>query len=327
MSLSETLRRHPLLAAEWLQWRSRLRRVGQLAVAVVIASAALMLVLLRYATDVDGALTSMAGQWPIVFMLSTLFVMGHVTRRRRRLGAEAARSWLAAAPISQSDQRLALVVRVLLPIFALAAVACVLTLVVAHGAAAFDAAQRICSWLWIGVLVGSIAGWLPRQRPRSRFEASRYTPSLEAAATLAPSDRALSHWPIAQAFAWGRPENLRALIVVCLMLGVQAGTSALHGLLIVAAWLLAGYLGSLLAAVPNTAIAAARWLRSTPISRANFGWALARRALAHQAIGMLIAALAVSALGSPLRMTLTLGALWAAAIALAYTSGVWRSYR
>lgn len=328
MSLHDTLQRHPVFAAELLQWSARLRRLNRLLVATVIAGTALVLALLHSFVDADAALASTAEQWPIVLALSALFVMGHVSRRRRGLAAEAARSWLAAAPIAQLDRRMASAVRIVSPIVALLGMGCTIVMTAARDAAALDAAQRICSSLWGGAFLGSIAGWLaPRRRQGSRYEASRYAPPVKAARRLEPSDRALSHWPIAQAFAWGRPENLRVVIVVCLLLGVQAGTSALHGVLIVASWILAGYLGSLLAAVPSAAQAAARWLRSTPIAVAGLGWALMRRALVHQALGVLLAAVAVSALGSPLRMTLALCTLWVVAVAAIYAASVLRSDR
>jgi hypothetical protein len=114
---------------------------------------------------------------------------------------------------------------------------------------------------------------------------------------------------------------------VCLLLGVQAGTSALHGLLIVAVWVAGGYLSSLLFAVPRAAQAAAGWLRTTPLAFGRFAWALARRALLHQVLGVLVLGAGAIALGAPLSLALYLAGMWLSIVALAYAMGAADAYQ
>jgi len=188
-------------------------------------------------------------------------------------------------------------------------------------------ALRIVARLWGGALLGAVAAWFtPIGRPHERREDSRYAPSARPLATAA-SLASLSHWPIAQTFAWGRPENLRALVIVCLLLGVQAGSSALHGLLILSVWLAGGYLGSLLLAVPRAAIAAAEWLRTTPLAFGRFAWALARRALLHQAVGLALMASGLVAMGAAPSLALYFAVLWLSFVVLVYTLSAADAYQ
>ena len=125
--------------------------------------------------------------------------------------------------------------------------------------------------------------WLAPLRRCIAFASSRYVGKVKHGGALMPSTAALSSWPMAQVRAWGRPENLRLLVMVG-MLAVQAGSSAIQGLSVVAIWLLGGYLLGLLNAVMHTARAASHWLRSTPIPFAQFAWAMSRRALLYQVV-------------------------------------------
>jgi hypothetical protein len=65
----------------------------------------------------------------------------------------------------------------------------------------------------IGTAAGGPCGWwLSRDRSAQAEPASRYTPRRRPEKSIAPSTDALAHWPIAQACAWGRPENARLLL-------------------------------------------------------------------------------------------------------------------
>jgi hypothetical protein len=111
------------------------------------------------------------------------------------------------------------------------------------------------------------------------------------------------------------------------MLSVQAGSSALGGLAVVAAWLLASYLGALLSAIVQVAGAAAAWLRSTPISFREFAWGIARRAILHQALGTVLAAGLMLVLGAPALMAVQAGGLWLLIVVLVTGAVLADTYR
>ena len=329
-SRAQWLRRHPLLGVEWLalcnrarRWQAAPGRPLALVVFAVLVLASLLL-FMREAGRADRWLNAASDYWPIVLAVATLYVGSGAVRRRRRFTADQKRSWLAAAPISARSLQLSLALHVLAPAMVQTLLAVAFVAATAWGN---EAVGRVIAALSGGALLGAASGWFGAQRRRRRYEASRYAPRAAASLDWRASSAALSHWPIAQAFAWGRPENSRTLLLTCLLLGVQAGTSALHGLFIVALWLFGGYLTSLLLAVPQAAKAAAHWLRSTPVAFMQFAWAVARRAILHQVIGVLIAALGFMGLGMSLSATVYLGALWLSVVMLVYALSVAEAYR
>lgn len=324
MRLRETFKRHPVLAAEWLQLRMRVRRSWLLLVAAASGSIVLTLTLVSI-VDANAYVVAAAGSWLTVAALAALSALAFVAKRMRRVRSEAARSWLAAAPGSKRDRWIATAIRVSWPLVAILGIASMLAMLEAADGAV---ARALLLSLWAGAACGAgVGSVLAMKHPSSRYEASRYAPRTAQATSLAPSLRALSHWPVAQAFAWARPENLRVFAAVVLLLAVQAGSSAVHGLLIVASWLLAAYLAGLLVAVPEAARAAARWLRSTPLSLKQVAGAIGVRALVHQIVGVLVAAFALGALGSPPLTTLALCALWVGVVATVYGAGLVRALR
>jgi hypothetical protein len=159
------------------------------------------------------------------------------------------------------------------------------------------------------------------------LEGSRYVGGAKPRSETLPSLAALSGWPLAQVRAWGRPENLRILVVIPALFAVQAGSSAVHGLSVLAIWVLGGYLGGLLRAVWHTARSASDWLRSTSIPFAQFAWAMTRRALLHQFVGTAVAAAVMIGLGAPWPSTLYVSALWLAIVVLSYSIFVVDAYR
>ena len=318
----------PVLAAEWLQLRAHAHRTHWGLVCIALSVAVGALLALRRVVRTRDVFAVMDAHWPIVLALVTLYAAAHVARRRRRLLTHSRRLWLIATPVPAASLQMTFAGRVLAPIAGAMLVITLSVMVLAFDARGMSPAIRVITCLWAGALLGAFVGWMGSTRRRQpTYEASRYVPHRAQPLSLTASSAALSQWALAQAFAWGRPENLRTLVVLCLLLGVQAGSSALQGLLIVASWILAGYLGSLLFAVPRTARAAAQWLRSTPIVFGQFAWAILRRVLVHQAIGLVLAALAMSVLGASASVVLYICTLWICVLALVFVIGVADAWR
>jgi hypothetical protein len=329
--LKQRRREHPLFAAERLQLANRMRRWAAAPLRMTALAALIggglggLIILVRPAARADAWMMSLDAYGPMVIGLTALYAAMLTGRRRRSADARQSRLWLGAAPISSAALAAHRTAGALGPLFFQVLAASAFVLLAAGGPT--DIALRIVARLWGGALLGALAAWFtPIGRPQQRREDSRYAPRarrLPPAASLA----SLSHWPIAQTFAWGRPENLRALVVVCLLLGVQAGSSALHGLLILSVWLAGGYLGSLLFAVPRAAIAAAEWLRTTPLAFGRFAWALARRALLHQALGVVLLGSGLIAMGAAPPLTLYFAVLWLSIVVLVYAISAADAYQ
>jgi hypothetical protein len=181
------------------------------------------------------------------------------------------------------------------------------------------------------IAVGSAFGgpcgwWLSRGSAARGKPTSRYTPRTRPKTITAPSTDAFAHWPIAQAFAWGRPENARLLLGAAI-LSVPGGTGVLGALLILGTWTAGYYLVGLLIAVPHVGRSALQWLRSTPITFWAFAWPLVRRALAHQVIGTFTAVGVALALGASLSTAMYLGVVWLALVVLIWTISLVDMYR
>jgi hypothetical protein len=178
-----------------------------------------------------------------------------------------------------------------------------------------DVAIKLIRCIGGGLLGGALIGWMLDSSRAERHVGSRYVARVKPRAKLTPSSDGLAGWPIAQVRAWSRPENSRVVLVAAL-LAVQAGSSALGGLAVVAAWLLASYLGALLSAIVQVAKAAAAWLRSTPISFPEFAWSIARRAMLHQVLGTAVAAGLMLVLGAPASLAVQASGLWLLIVSL-----------
>lgn len=297
-----------------------------LALAALIGGGLALLIAIVRSAASGRVLTSLEGYWPLVLGLAAIYAAMLTGRRRRSAEAQQSRSWLGAAPISASALAVHRVAHALAPLFLHLLAASVLVWLAAPRSA--GPVLRIVGLMWGGAALGAAVPWFMRPgEAHERREDSRYAPRVRSTPTLDASLASLSHWPIAQTFAWGRPENLRALVIVCLLLGVQAGTSALHGLLIIAVWLAGGYLSSLLFAVPRAGQAAARWLRTTPLPFGRFAWALARRALLHQAVGVVLLGAGMMAIGAEPSLALYLAALWLSIVVLVYAIGAADAYQ
>jgi hypothetical protein len=327
------LRRHPLLLAEWLAARNLLQRARAHTAAILAAGVgvlgALAAILLtfapRFAAVFDGLLTYRV----LVIVLLAIYAAFVVGGQRQRAEIRYTQFWLAAAPVHQYSRTLAILVVTLLPL--VAQLFAVFVLFAAMGiAGSVDATVVGEAMLWIAVaaLIGSAAGWWSARRSRANaMEGSRYVAAVKPRNETVPSAAALSGWPLAQVRAWGRPENLRILVLIPALFAVQAGSSALHGLSVIAIWVLGGYLGGLVGAVWQTARSASHWLRSTPIPFAQFAWALTRRALLYQVIGTAVAVAMMIGLGAPWSSALYLSGLWLSIVLLSCSIAVADSYR
>jgi hypothetical protein len=326
------LLRHPLLLAEWLAARNLLARARAQTAAVAAVAAgilgALAVVLMTLGSWLPDVFAALLAYRVLTIVAVGVYAAFSVSRERRRAEVRYAQFWLAAAPVRQYSRTLAILVVSSMSLAAQLLAACLL-LAVMGMAGDVDASAVVESTLWIvgAGAIGAAAGWWLARRSRAdAMEGSRYVGAVKYRNDMVPSAAALSGWPLAQVRAWGRPENLRVLVVVALF-AVQGGSSAVHGLSVVAIWLLGGYLAGLLTAILQTARSAAHWLRSTPIPFAQFAWAVTRRALLYQVVGTAIAGLLMVILGAPLASALYVSALWLTIVLLACSVGLADSYR
>jgi len=327
------LRRHPLLFAEWLAACNLLRRaqahVPTVLAAVLGVFAALAVFLLTFAPRFRAVFEGLLEYRVLTIATVALYAAFAVGKQRERAEVRYTQFWLAAAPVRQYSRTLAILVVTLLPLTAQLFAVCVL-LATMGIAGSVDAAVvgKVMLWVAVATIMGATAGWWSARRSRAdALEGSRYVGAAKPRTETVPSAAALSGWPIAQVRAWGRPENLRILVLIPALFAVQAGSSAVHGLSVLAIWVLGGYLSGLLRAVWQAGSAASDWLRSTPIPFAQFAWAMTRKALLHQLVGTAVAAAVMISLGAPWPSTLYVSALWLAIVLLSYSIFVVDAYR
>ncbi len=326
------LLRHPLLLAEWLAARNLLVRARAHAALVVAAGigilGALIVVVLTLGSSGAAVFDGLVTYRVLTAIGIALYAALAVARQRERAEIRYTQFWLAAAPVRQYSRMLAVLVVSVLPL-ASQLFAVSLLLAACGIASSVDLAIVGESVLWIAgaAVLGAAVGWWSARRSRAdALEGSRYIAAVKLRDRTLPSPDGLSGWPLAQVRAWGRPDNLRLLVMVAALIGVQAGASALNGLAIVATWVLGGYLSGLLSAVMRSAREAAQWLRSTPIPFAQFAWAMTRRALLHQVVGTALIAALIVILGAPWASALYVSALWLAIVLLSYSISLADSY-
>lgn len=326
------LLRHPVLLAEWIAAINALRRLRTHATGVALAGIALTGMVVATFAAASGRAADLFERLLSYRMLLIALVAIYValagSRRRERARAHHNRLWLAAAPIEPASWRVSRAVSGFGVLVAQwLATSMLIVLVGLAGAARPEAIVELIACVTLAVAAGAPVGWwLGRPREAGAYEASRYVRRPARGGAIKPASSALSGWPIAQVRAWSRPENSRVFVLVAL-LAVQGGSSAIHGLSVVGLWLLAGYLGALLQALPATARTAANWLRATPIPFLQFAWALTRRVWLHQLLGTLFAAGVMLLLGSTVTTALYIGALWLSLVALVSTIAAAESYR
>jgi hypothetical protein len=326
------LQRHPLLLAEWLAVRNLVARARAHAVAVIAAGIGILgafaVVLIALGPQFPAVFTSLLEYRVLTMVAVGAYAAGSLARQRRRSEIRYTQFWLAAAPVRQYSRSLAILVVSALPLVSQLLAACVLfaAMGIAGDVAAATVGESMLLIVGAAIVGGAVGWWSARRSRADAMEGSRYVGAVKPRTQSVPSAAALSGWPLAQVRAWGRPANLRVLLMVA-MLAVQAGSSALVGVSVVAAWLLAGYLAGLLTAVLQTARMASHWLRSTPIPFAQFAWAVSRRALLYQLVGTAIAIGLMVVLGSPVLSALYVGMLWLAVVVLSCSIGLAESYR
>jgi hypothetical protein len=326
------LQRHPLLLAEWLALRNLFTRARGHATKVVAVGLATMgacaVLLLTLRSQFPSAIAALLTYRVLMMIVVGAYAFSVVGKQRRRAEVRYTQFWLAAAPVRQYSRAVAVLVVSLLPLSAQLFALCILLAVIGVvGDIDATSVGELMLWIAAATILGAAVGWWSARRSRAdALEGSRYVRQPKARTNTVPSVAALSGWPMAQVRAWGRPDNLRVLLMIA-MLAVQAGSSALVGLSVVAMWLLGGYLAGLLAAVLQTANQASRWLRSTPIPFAQFAWAVSRRALAYQAALTALAVALMVILGAPLLSALYIGGLWLTIVLLACSISLAENYR
>jgi hypothetical protein len=258
---------------------------------------------------------------------SGLYAASLMSRSSRRVETARAKSWLVATPrVSRGSVQTVLLTT--LPLLWRLAVAVASALLLSVDAAAsVEQSLQLSALIAIGGAVGGPCGWwLSRRTARRSKKDSRYTLRRKHGTHTAPSSAALSHWPIAQAFAWGRPENARLLLAAAI-LTVPIGAGILGTLFILVTWTVGSYLVALFIAVLHVGRSASQWLRATPMTFWAFAWPLARRALLHQLFGTLIAMVIMLALSATLSMAVYLGAVWLTLVVLTAAVSLADCYR
>ncbi|HEY5807605.1 MAG TPA: hypothetical protein VIT67_06540 [Povalibacter sp.] len=327
--MNRWLQRHPLLLAACLSLRTRWMRAPRwpLALAGAAAGLTLWLVAPQLWEPATRLIEVMVDYSLVLAGLSMLHALLVVSKLRKTLYAGYLKSWLAAAPIARRNASLSIAVQ----IAAIALVHLILLLLLV-GLVAWlgtkpGAMADITIFATTGFASGAALALLLRNRERQGREATRYAPRLRTSADRwTPSSRPLAHWPMAQVFAWHRPENLR-VILLAVLFTVQGGSSMLAGLCVVSAWLLAIYLVTLLHATIHVGQVAAHWLRCTPMPFLTFAWPIARQSFSQQVIGAAASGVLGVLLGSPVLLTCYLVALWIMVVALVLAVSLADSYR
>ena len=259
-----------------------------------------------------------------------MYAASLIARRKRNVGLARAQSWLIATPRVSDASSAATFLLLILPLLWRLAIAVACTSIFSlNSQVTIEQSLQLSALITIGVICGALCGWgLSRPSATRRREGSRYTPrSKRKPAHSVPSSAALSHWPIAQALAWGRPENARLLLGAAI-LTVPGGSGFLAAVVILVAWIIGSYLtDSGLAHCDSTRRAVGfRVVALTPITFWAFAWPLARRALLHQLCGTAIAmgVMLMSVLSCSRR---SLGTLWLTLVVLTAVLSLADCYR
>ncbi len=326
------LLRHPLLLAEWLAARNLLVQ-ARTHVTLVVAAAlgvlgALIVVAMTLRSRGAAVFDALVTYRVLMAIGVALYAALVIARQRQRAEIRYTQFWLAAAPVRQHSRTLAVVVVSVLPLASqLFGVSFLLTALGVAGGVDLAIVGESVLWLAGASALGAAVGWWSARRSHTdAMEGSRYIGAIKPRNHTVPSAAGLSSWPLSQVRAWGRPDNLRLLVMVAALIGVQAGASALNGLAVIATWVLGGYLSGLLSAVLRTGREAAQWLRSTPIPFAQFAWAVAQRALVHQVVGTTLIAALMVMLGASWANALYVSALWLSIVLVAYSISLADSY-
>jgi len=322
---------HPLALSTAVAWVNRIRRLLRrpsvssfIAITVLVALLFALVALANWASSVmQQALKYSA----IVVAASGLYAASLMSRHRRTIETARARTWLVATPLASRGSMQTLMFTVLPLILRTTAAVTLAVLLTLDSSVSIEQSLQLSALIAVGAAVGGPCGWWLSRRPAMHDKpASRYTPRTRSEPSIAPSTDALAHWPIAQAFAWGRPENARLLLGAA-VLTIPGGTGILGALLILGTWTVGYYLAALLIAIPHVGRSALQWLRSTPITFWAFAWPLVRRAFLHQVIGTLAAMGVARALSAALSTSMYLGVIWLALVMLIWAISLADAYR
>jgi hypothetical protein len=314
-------------AARWRRLRDQARTHAVLTTTLVTAAfaAAALLLMTARSPAIRDALSWLIQNLPLAGLSSALYALLFVARRRAHLRAEHADSWLLAAPIPRRAFVSIAVIRIGLAVsvHALVLVAATMTFGLANHYAIGDLRLLVGAML-LGVVAGSILGAVWPVKQVARHEESRFVRKVRNRAML-PSLAGLSHWPIAKAIAWHRPENARVLFIVA-ALSVPVGTPALLGIAILAVWTLGSYLLAVVRAMPVVAREASIWLRPTMLPFGSFAWAIGARAFMHQAVGTVLLSVVFVSLGGGIADVMYFASLWLAATLMIGMIAIRQSY-
>lgn len=282
----------------------------------------------------------MAGPFPVIRM-PLAFVEMHafwvgmlagvlsailVSRRRHGVSDSLRRSWLAPAPRADRTMRTSIVLATLWTPFKgwVTGLVVIGILTLMGGAGSLHLAIMFSAGVW----VGSCGGFLPGgRRRRAGAPGSRYVPKRTAAADMLTQASlvGLSRWPVAEAFAWARPDTLRWPVMAAL-LSVMGGTPALAALSIVGQWMVLLYMAVLLWSTLRVSREAAVWLRATPVTVGNFAAAVGGRSLIHQFAAACASVALLCANTFPLAYAVSLVSLWLGFVLIAYSTGIAYSF-
>ncbi len=274
------LRRHPLLLASVLAAVNRVQRLTTtlwrgtiLAIAAVLFLGGLIIALLITGGRAALVMQTALSYGGIVVTASGLYAVSLIMRVRREVAAARVRSWLIATPRVDSHSVGTTALLVAIPLlWRYGVVLAAMFLLSLDSSVTLQQSLQLAALVAIGGAVGGLsASAFPLRRRKRRDEGSRYTLRPTRTAQLAPSSAALSHWPIAQAFAWSRPENARFLLAAAI-LTVPGGGGFFDALFILVTWVVVAYLVAVLVAIPYVARTASEWLRSTPMNFWAFAW-------------------------------------------------------
>jgi len=157
------LRQHPALLVEWLRLLnslSRWREEGSKTVPLVLSALAVVIMglLVSLSRRGVGAIQTLAEYWVLLAVVSAIYAVTSVSGRRRRLEELKSQSWLIATPIPPRSLLISHAIRVLLPLFVIAATLVIFPALVAMTNEGVDAAAQKAAGAAAGVADGAAAG-------------------------------------------------------------------------------------------------------------------------------------------------------------------------
>jgi hypothetical protein len=277
----------PRLATLYREWagHNRNRRIVEISSLVLVIAAVGATWLVRvHRVFVASAFERLKDHTLTIAVLAGMVAAVAVSRQRSIESARAARSWVAAMPMSPRARLIEGLSLALAPIIV------GLALILGFGLLT-DAALAIAGlpvlgcliaigWLFLGALLGGTVGLaVPLPKPVTPYPGSRYVPHRATPGRRpAPSVGSLGIWPIRRMFAMLQPKTVsRTLLPVLLM--TPLGTTAAAAMVVI------GLVGATLAALflLHSVVAvihlARRWLKPLPLSFRRLSLVVAIRSL------------------------------------------------